>query len=171
MRLVFAHVTENESSQRDAVCSALGRSEEHQDSEFFLDVVKPVLDFGRHKEHGSRRDLRALIPRLESRAPAHDVVHFVFAMRALRIDRASRENIKSSAHRGHAQEFLVLLVPRGALRVDFANREKASLGVSQPCTFRMRGSSQLQESSDSVSSPLSLLAITRTVFSPGYCPF
>src|SRR5579864_1965777 len=137
MRLLFASWGQaRESNRRDAVCSALRGSEEHQDSEFFLDFVKPVLHFGGHKQHGSRRNFAVLVSRAKAGAAAYYVVHLIFMMRPLWIGGASRQNVEPRAHRGDAQKFLVQLVPRCTLRVDFAQSKKNSLRLSQFCPFR-----------------------------------
>src|SRR6478672_6980662 len=115
---------------------ALGRSEEDQESNFLLDVVKPVLHFGGHKQHRSRRNFPVFVSRAKAGTAAYYVIHLIFMMRPLRIRSASRQYIESRAHRGYAQKFLVRLVPRGTLRVDFAQSKKISFGLSQPYPLR-----------------------------------
>lgn len=124
-----------------------------------------MLKFRANVEHASAGNLPIFISRSKSRSSPHDVIHLIFVMRPLRIDCARRKNIKPRAHPRNPQKFLVQRFPLGASRVDFAQRKKISFGFGQSCPF------QFQESSASVSSPLSLLTITRTEFSPGYCPF
>jgi hypothetical protein len=75
------------------VWSALRGSEEHKYSKFFLDVVKPVLYFGGHKQHRSRGNFAVFVSRAKAGAAAYYVVHLIFMMRTLWIRSASRQYI------------------------------------------------------------------------------
>ena len=81
---------------------------ENQHHQFFLNVVKAVFHFRRHKNHATRADsdpprppacAPARAPRSTSRLP----------MRLLRIDAAGRQCIHSRAHRRDAQKLQVRL--------------------------------------------------------------
>src|SRR5689334_17978538 len=71
--------------------------------------MKLVFDLGGHEQRASRRNRFILIACLESAFAADHVVHLVFMMWTLGIDRSHREDVQTGAQSWHAQEFPVLL--------------------------------------------------------------
>jgi len=87
------------------------RREENEYFQLFLNVVKTVLQFCLDKNHGAGLHLGVFRTRLHASSSANYVVHLIFAMRFLPVDRAFRQNIDSGAYRRNAQKFKIRLGP------------------------------------------------------------
>src|SRR5690348_16570690 len=72
---------------------ALCWREKYQDSQFFSDVVKPVLNFGGYKNNAARCYLVIGSSRLHSRSAAHDVIHLVLSVRFLWVGSSNCEHV------------------------------------------------------------------------------
>jgi hypothetical protein len=95
-------------------------------------------------------------------------------MRALRVGRSRCEHVETCAHGRHAQKLAVQLAASGELRLEFIRMEESGFCLSQksspdePRRASRAHATQLHNSSNSVSSPWSLVAITCTALLPGY---
>src|SRR5438309_11421226 len=93
---------------RDYLRRLRGRKN-HQHLEFFTDIEEKMFDPGRHKDHAARLDDLLLVADTHVSPAANHVIHLVFLMRLLRIDRAGRKHVNAHAQGRNAQEFLIEL--------------------------------------------------------------
>src|ERR1700730_2866190 len=79
-----------------------GGGEEDQNLQFFLDVVETMFQFSLNENYGAGTHLGvlggALGTDLHAGASSNNVVHLIFTVRPLGIDRALGKNVDSGAH-------------------------------------------------------------------------
>jgi len=81
--------------------------EEHQDFEFFGNVVEPMFQFGLDEDNGAGAHLGVVRANLHASASSDDVRHFVFAVWFLWIGAAFGEYIDARAHGRDAKKLEV----------------------------------------------------------------
>src|SRR5438445_8538130 len=87
----------------------LRERKKHQRLKFFADIEEKMFDAGGHKDHAARLDDLLLPTDAHMSVAANHVIHLVFLMRLLRINRAGRKHVNAHAQGRNAQEFLVEL--------------------------------------------------------------
>ena len=122
------------------------RGENHEQSQFFLDIEKVVFCAGLDKDHAPRTYWPLLVADPYFPFAARDIINFVFLVRRLPVRRPGRENVKSSAHRGNAKEFMVAAITRDACKQsrrgkNFAQPSAPFRKISVYCRTRLSSSS------------------------------
>src|ERR1700689_566179 len=96
----------------------LGGGEDHQDCEFFGNIVKTMPHFRRDKNQAARGNFAVFGSGLAAGASADDVVYLVFAMRVLPVCCPRGQDVEAGPHRRHPQKFEVRLAALEALLGD-----------------------------------------------------
>jgi len=78
-----------------------------------------MLNFSRNEDHAPSENLAVFRTSLEAGTTANHVIHFIFAMRFLRIDAPWRQHVETSTHRRHAEKFSIKLSTLSSRVIDF----------------------------------------------------
>jgi hypothetical protein len=115
--------------------------EENEYFQLFFDVVETVLQFRLDKNHSPGPHLGVVRTYLHPASSANHVIHLIFAMRFLPVDRAPRQNVNARTHGRHAQKFKIRLAPFLLLAHQFVDLKMLAQGV--PSSRRESGKSDV----------------------------
>jgi hypothetical protein len=102
----------------------LGRREEDENFQFFLNVKEAMLALSLDEDDGAGPNVSGFRADLHASAAAHDIVKLVFAVRLLRISCAGGENVDTGAHRGNTKKFEVEFGFSGAIAIQVVDVEE-----------------------------------------------